>query len=745
MLGGVPEWQINRDAKLTQRDGRIQEGVKILRAGQEIPRDIATEIVDSSARQIVDGIEARRWTATVVLLVFIQRAIAMHEEGINAITEPLFKKAFATAQQLDEQFDKTGELAGPLHGIPVSLKDQLQFVGVDHSIGFTHKINHPAREDASIVRTLKAAGAVPFVKTNVPQTMLSFECRNPLFGPTKNPYNLERVPGGSSGGEGAMLGSDASPLGIGSDIGGSLRIPAHYSGCFSLKPCYGRISIIGTQSVNPGFLAVQGTLGPMGRSVDDLAIASKVMFDDSVSDKARLEGVVPLPFRDVELPNKLKFGYYLNDGLCRASPACQRAIRETIAALEKQGHECVEIFPPDLVESLELFVALTSSGGYEILLSHLEGDPQESSMFLVTLGPSVPSFVRRIAAYFVENWVGDHAFARLLRASCYKSVNEMQGWQHKKHLYAKKFRQEVFGELGLDGIICAPQATPALKHGETKFLSPLSIATVTYNIVDCSVGSIPVTFVDPEKDAVGDDFLKQGEPGSLLVEKRVYGNGKGVYDPVAMKGLPVGIQLVGEYMEDEKVLKMMKVVDDALGPRGFGPGDDDIEGDQRAPHNSGDSAPVDLDVLEQLGLVPRAGIDEDEVSRIAKQRDYKNQDEIKVSREGLGELYEEKLKGFFREHMHEDEEIRYIREGAGYFDVRDKKDARWIRIAVTPGDFLVLPPGIYHRFTLDDSNYVKALRLFKDEPKWVPHDRSAETDKNPYRQEYVDKVLKAVA
>ncbi|KAK4703331.1 hypothetical protein P7C70_g2883, partial [Phenoliferia sp. Uapishka_3] len=172
---------------------------------------------------------------------------------------------------------------------------------------------------------------------------------------------------------------------------------------------------------------------------------------------------------------------------------------------------------------------------------------------------------------------------------------------------------------------------------------------------------------------------------------------------------------------------------------------DDLPGDQRAPHNSGDSSPVDLAALAKLGLLAKSDVDMDAVEVVVKERNYKNRDVIKVSKEGLGDLYESKLLGFFREHMHEDEEIRYIQEGEGYFDVRDSTDARWIRVSMLPGDLLVLPAGIYHRFTLTDSNYVQALRLFKDEPKWIPYDRSTETDANPYRKEYVEEVLKPLA
>lgn len=119
-----------------------------------------------------------------------------------------------------------------------------------------------------MVSLVSSLGGIPFVKSNVPQTMLSFECSNPLFGATLNPYASSRIPGGSSGGEAALLAADASPLGFGSDVGGSLRIPAAFSGCFGLKPCHGRsFPSEGARAASPGFEAVRGSMGPMGRSV----------------------------------------------------------------------------------------------------------------------------------------------------------------------------------------------------------------------------------------------------------------------------------------------------------------------------------------------------------------------------------------------------------------------------------------------------------------------------------------------
>ncbi|BGO91113.1 hypothetical protein NBRC10512_005793 [Rhodotorula toruloides] len=165
---------------------------------------------------------------------------------------------------------------------------------------------------------------------------------------------------------------------------------------------------------------------------------------------------------------------------------------------------------------------------------------------------------------------------------------------------------------------------------------------------------------------------------------------------------------------------------------------DDKPGDQREPHHSGEE--VSVDQLKAIGVLPYPGIELDQVEEIAKSRGYKNRDEINVSKAGLGDVYEEKIKGFFREHLHEDEEIRYIKDGRGYFDIREAGDKRWIRIAVEPKDLLIVPAGVYHRFTLDSGDYIKAMRLFQDEPKWIPHDKNEATDKNPFREQYLQSI-----
>ncbi|KAJ2082657.1 1,2-dihydroxy-3-keto-5-methylthiopentene dioxygenase [Coemansia sp. RSA 988] len=167
---------------------------------------------------------------------------------------------------------------------------------------------------------------------------------------------------------------------------------------------------------------------------------------------------------------------------------------------------------------------------------------------------------------------------------------------------------------------------------------------------------------------------------------------------------------------------------------------DNSDADQRELHDSGIS--VSLEKLQELGIEYRqlSGNATDNMAAIEKlcqERSYKNRDEINIS-PSLLPGYEEKIKIFFTEHIHEDEEIRFILEGVGFFDVRDKED-RWVRILVEQGDLLIVPAGIYHRFTLDTTNYIKAMRLFKEDPKWTPINRP-EADKNQHHLEHLRSI-----
>ncbi|KAJ3510734.1 hypothetical protein NLJ89_g4506 [Agrocybe chaxingu] len=536
-----------------------------------VPKDVAESqsvILKARATEIVSRIEKGEWTAIQVLEAFIARAAHAHAKT-NCLTEVMLASARQRASELDAEFAATKKLKGPLHGVPVSVKEQFEIAGVDTSVGFSQWANKPATRNADIINQLLEAGAVLYVKTNIPQTMFAFECSNPVWGCTTNPYSNAYTCGGSSGGEAALLAMDGSAVGIGTDIGGSLRIPTVYCGIYSLKPASGRVSYIGAKGPVPGFDGIVSVAGPMGRSVKDLELVSRVLFGAPSTNSV----IPPIPFREATLPPKLKFGYYTSDNYIKASPACKRAVLETVEALQAAGHECVEFEIPDSHIPFNLFAGITSADGYKTMLSHLGPDPKENALFLVTLGPRLPSIIRTLATWVMEALWGDKIFANTVRVTKAKSVTEYWKLLSEKGAYVRRFNEEVWEKHGFDSIIAPVQALPQLPHGGCDNFSALAAATILYNVLDMPAGCLPVTRVDPSKDALTEEWVKGPGLGSPVLEAGIYRGKQPLYNPEATKGMPVGIQLVGKKWQEEKVLAMMSVVDEALGKeRGFGPG-----------------------------------------------------------------------------------------------------------------------------------------------------------------------------
>ncbi|KAJ6500398.1 amidase [Mycena sanguinolenta] len=499
----------------------------------------------ATASEIVDRIERGEWTASQVVNAYIAQAAVAHKTT-NCVTEVLFSRAIERAQELDAEFVSTKKLRGPLHGVPISVK------GFDATMGFSALANKPASSDADVVALLTAAGAIPIIKTQVPQTMFSFECRNPVFGRSVNPYNGDFTCGGSSGGEGAVLAMNGSALGVGSDIGGSLRIPAAFCGIYALKPSPLRVSSVGAGVAVPGFEGIIAVVGPMARSVEDLELFCRVIF--GVQRRSNI--VAPIPYTEPKLPAKLRFGYY-TDCYIKGSPASKRAISETITALQKEGHECIEITIPNQLEAFNVFVGLTSADGYKTLLSGIKNDPLDSSLLVVAYGSALPGILVQ--------------FQRALASTGAKPVREYLRWVVRRNKYNDEFYEKVWNKHQLDGIIAPVLATPQVPTGAFRTLFSLAAGTTLYNLVNSPSGSIPVTKVDAAKDKITEEWLNAPSPS--LVERALYHGKKPIYDPVAMQGMPVGIQVVAKKWEDEKVLGMMKIIDKALGTdRGFGPG-----------------------------------------------------------------------------------------------------------------------------------------------------------------------------
>ncbi|GJE91018.1 amidase signature enzyme [Phanerochaete sordida] len=559
-------WPFSSSSWKAVAQQKVDERAKALQTALPTSPEQSVFLV-ASASEIVKRIEAGEWTASEVLEAYISRA-ALAQQTTNCLTEVLFDEARVHAQALDEHMRCTKKLKGPLHGVPVSFKDIFDISGYDSSMGHTSEAHKPAQEDAELVRLVREAGGIPFVKTNVPQTLMFFECVNPTWGRTLNPYSADHTSGGSSGGEGALLAMDGSALGWGSDIGGSLRIPASFCGIYSLKPGHGRLSTGGAKENMPGFDAVKTVVGPMGRSVADIELACRVGFGQ----ESENYDPAPIPYRNVKLREKLKFGYYVNDGFIRSSPASRRAVLETVEALRREGHECVEFAIPDMLKAINIFLSLTLADGNKTLFSPIRQDPRQPELTTMAIGPEMYDWTRSLITWALRNVMGDAAIADIMSACKPTTVNEFWSVIDQQKAFIRKINKEVWEKYEFDGIIAPVLPIPPLPHQSVMYIASIACASFFYNVADSPVGTVPVTRVNPELDGLTDEWRNQPIVSSPMLEGLLYKGDKAIYNVEKMSGLPVGVQVVGRKWGEEKVVEMMKVVDGALGKRGFGPG-----------------------------------------------------------------------------------------------------------------------------------------------------------------------------
>jgi amidase len=317
------------------------------------------EITDSTASTILQKVASKAWTSEDVTRAFCKRAAAGHQL-LNCLTDVFFDEAIKSAAALDDHLQRTGKLVGPLHGLPISLKDNFNIKGKDSTVGFTSLVDKPAEYNATLVDILQELGAVRYCKTNVPTAMMIAESVNNTFGRTVNPLNRALTSGGSSGGESALIAFGGSPLGVGTDIGGSLRIPAACTGIFTLRPSHGRFTTQRCRSGLAGQEAVKSVNGPMGRTLEDITMYSKAVIDAKpwLVDPTML----PMPWQPVEPKQKLKIAVMWNDGICTPTPPVTRALKDTVQKLKNAGHELIDWDPKHLhLQALQLLVRLMYS------------------------------------------------------------------------------------------------------------------------------------------------------------------------------------------------------------------------------------------------------------------------------------------------------------------------------------------------------------------------------------------------
>ncbi len=447
---------------------------------------------------------------------------------------PLFEQARAQAADCDLAI-QSGKPLGPLVGVPITVKESFDVRGTPTTLGLPSRKGHIAERDSPLVARLRGAGAIVLGKTNIPQLLMGNECANPLYGRTSNPWNKDRTSGGTSGGEAAVLAVGGSMLGLGSDIGGSIRLPASACGVDGFKPSAGRFSMEGHGNVFGGQQAIVAQPGPLARSVDDLCLALRVLAEGAESGR---------PWRDagaVQLEG-LRFAFYFDDGLLRPSPAIRRAVSEAVSALQEAGVIVEEWHPPGLLDMWQTYCELLFADG----LAHVKrAVAQDSKSDLVKQ-------LVRVAA--IPDWLlpvihkgcllaGQRIASYSIAAMGSKSVD--QYWQilERRERLCGKFLREM-DEKRFDGIVCPPDALPALPHGASQSVGVGLSYCAVYNLLGMPAGVVAATRVRQDE-----------ETDRLLARDRVEIAAKNA--EANSRGLPVGVQVVARHWREDVALAAM--------------------------------------------------------------------------------------------------------------------------------------------------------------------------------------------
>ncbi|MEE4146590.1 MAG: amidase [Halieaceae bacterium] len=312
---------------------------------------MADELWRKSAHQLAAMIRDKQVSSREVVTSHLERIDAVNPR-VNAVTVTLAESALAAADKAD-----AGQATGPFHGVPFTIKENIDCAGSATTNGLPVFADAIPAADAPVVARMKAAGAIPLARTNLPEMGLRITTDNPLRGRTNNPWDITRTAGGSSGGEGAALATGMSPIGLGNDIGGSLRNPAYCCGITSLKPTTGRIPFV--QSIpgaaQPNSFRLMCVEGAMARSVADLNIAYRVLSgwhpQDPHSVPAALEG--PAVDRTVALVTRMP------DSTLPAATIA--AIHRAGELLEAEGWRVEEVTPPELARVNEIWAQVLGS------------------------------------------------------------------------------------------------------------------------------------------------------------------------------------------------------------------------------------------------------------------------------------------------------------------------------------------------------------------------------------------------
>ncbi|RFU24669.1 hypothetical protein B7463_g11673, partial [Scytalidium lignicola] len=473
----------------------------------ELELDI-TENYDATA--LVEAISARRLTSEAVTVAFCKRA-AIAQQLTNCLTEIMFDEAIERAKSLDATYKKTGKLSGSLHGVPVSIKDSFRVKGYDTSIGLAAFAKSPSTENSYLVDLLLSAGAVLYVKTNIPQTLMALDSQNHLFGRVLNPANRACTAGGSSGGEGALIAMGGSILGVGTDIGGSIRIPSMCNGLYGLKPSSGRVPYGGQVSGSKDGIedvGLRSCAGPIARSLRDVELFMKVIGEAKCWEVDR--GVLPGTWdlsEGLANPKRPLIGIVRTDGVVEPLPPVKKVIDETAQALRQAGIDTIDLSIPAL---------------------NATGEP---------LIPWLSTRIRRKPELQLDKVLELHVRKAMIETEMLKAWKDKNG-------------------RAIDGFICpvAPHPVPPIDRWNSVSY------TLAFNLLDYPAGVIPVRTLG--KGDLTDTMEGKGT-NNWDKKNRELWDGTTVERDVYLN-TSLSIQVVAPKLQERRLYEAMKVIDSAI-------------------------------------------------------------------------------------------------------------------------------------------------------------------------------------
>ena len=323
---------------------------------QEKPID---KIIYSSAVALARAIRTKQVSSEEVVNAYLKRMRAVNPK-LNAVVQETADTACEQARAADEAVAR-GDPIGPLHGVPMTIKDTLNTSGVISTAGTLGRATFVPEEDATAVARMRSAGAILLGKTNVPELALAPETDNLVYGRTNNPYDLSRSPGGSSGGEAGIIAAGGSPIGLGSDCGGSIRAPAHFCGLAGIKPTAGRVSRTGHFPLVTGLMNRLWHVGPLAKFVEDLILALRVI----IGLDGRDPNLVPMTLGDpgmVDLKS-LRVAFYTDNGILSPTLETAEVVKKSVEVISDLVMSVKEDCPKDIERTYNIWWSLVSADG----------------------------------------------------------------------------------------------------------------------------------------------------------------------------------------------------------------------------------------------------------------------------------------------------------------------------------------------------------------------------------------------